>query len=515
MLTPDAIGYLERHPAVLDAACREIPDLFVWHVLGHRPTTMHTQLQRYMDRPGRVKRVQLPRNHGKTQQLSVGRIAWMIGRNPNIRVQIIQNNRPDAGKTVANIKAVLESERFQRVFPEVKPHPEEWGKLALSVKRDKILRDPTVSAQPIFGAAGNRADVMVFDDIENLENSIRQPALRQQVKEAVQNTWIPVLEPDGQEWDIGTPWHVDGITMDWRRDSEHGGAEMFMRACAGTVESPWPEKFPPDVLAEMRRKMGEIAYTRAYELKPLSGEETVFNEEDLSASARPLPDRSTMKAPVRWMGIDLAFSEQDQGITARKKESADPDWSVAEVADLDAHGHVWMVEVMRKKCSYPDWKLRALAFAQRNSVARVKIECNGPQKGLAQDMAAMFGSVGIACIMPTKESHKDKYSKACAVQAVVEQHRFHLRTTTGGEIMPDMRPLLTEMSQFPLGAHDDLTDVAVSLMAEARVGGVAGIPDKAPDYTLASDIEATLEEPVAVGAEAYAQWHDDEWGGLD
>lgn len=507
VLNPEWLTYLEKHPAVYFAACRKIPDLFIWHVLGAAPCKMHVELQRYMDEAGGTKRVQMSRNHGKTTQLSIGRVAWLVGNNPNLRVQIIQNNRPDASKTVKAIKEVFESDKFKQVFPEIQPNTEEWGKLQLSVKRDRVgLRDPTVSAQPIFGAAGSRADLMIFDDIENLDNSIRQPAMREQVKEAYRNTWLPVLEPGGQEWDISTPWHVDGISMDWRRDSESGGPAMFFRACEGTVRSPWPEKFTHETLADLRRKMGEIAYTRAYELKPLSGDETVFKEADLLGSARPLPDRDALRSPVRWATLDLAYSEDTQGLKGRSRNEAD--WSVMAVADIDSTGNIWMVEVMRRKCSYPDFKARALAMAQRSNVARIKIEANGPQKGIAQDIAQAFNAVGISCRAEQREA-KDKYSRAAMQQHVVEQGRFHLRTMSGGELMPDMRPMLVELSQFPLGSHDDMVDVAVDLMAEAKVGGIAAPLERGHDYTLARDIEAALNEPVAVGADEYAAHHSD------
>src|SRR5690606_34999316 len=130
---------------------------------------------------------------------------------------------------------------------------------------------------------------------------------RNQVKEVYAEVWLPTLEPGGREWRQATPWHIDGITMDWIREAQTGGVPMFHRVCDGTRSSPWPEKFPPEELRSRRKRMGEIAYARAFMLKALSGDEVVFRDTDLDAAKCPLPDRSKLRSPTRWAAIDLAF----------------------------------------------------------------------------------------------------------------------------------------------------------------------------------------------------------------
>lgn len=175
LLTVEEAEYFKRHRRAWLEACRRSPTLFLAHVLGTGgiPGRMHVELQGFLAKGG-DRNTFVPRNHGKTTQNSVGLTAFRIGRNPNLRVQIVQATKPDAKKTVRSIKRILESDRYREVFPWVEPDKEQWGVESLCVKRTRLgLRDPTVSAQPINGTAGQRADELVPDDIENFDNSIR------------------------------------------------------------------------------------------------------------------------------------------------------------------------------------------------------------------------------------------------------------------------------------------------------------------------------------------------------
>jgi predicted phage terminase large subunit-like protein len=501
------IAYLEKKPRLYDEACREVPDLFIARMYRIAPCRMHIEMQRFLD-ANPVGGIFIPRNHGKTTQVTIGRMAWEIGRNPNMRIQIVQNTLPNARKTVGAIKETLESDAFRQVFPEIIPDRDDWGAGSLTVKRTKLgMRDSTVTAQPIFGKAGQRSDLLAFDDIEDFDNSIRQEGMRSQVKEAYRETWLPTLEPDGREWRQATPWHIDGITMDWVREGQSGTTPMFFRACEGISSSPWPEKFTPAVLKAYRDKMGEIAYSRAFCLRAMSGEEVVFRDSDLLDNACPLPDRARLRSPVRWTAIDLAFSDEERAIGRRGKDEAD--YSVMGIADLNADGHVYMVRVHRQKTSYPKFKQLVVSEAVRSGVRRAVIESNGPQKGLRQDLATELAKVGIATIVGNRRN--DKFARASAVQNVVEQGRFHLRTGPDGELLDDMRPMYREMSMFPVAGKDDTVDVAVDLMAQSRIDGLPE-PDKVYDNTALEDIKAlhTMAVSPRDSVEDYLRLN--EWG---
>ena len=329
------------------------------------------------------------------------------------------------------------------------------------------------------------------------------------MKEAYRETWLATLEPGGREWRCATPWHIDGITMNWWEEAEKSkSGAVFVRRCEGTESSPWPEKFDAAELLKRRAKMGEIAYSRAFLLKAITGEEVIFKEEDLRGGFAPLPAERRIPGRKRIAAVDLAFSDAEQTVK-RGKHAAD--FAVLGIADIGTDGHCWMVRVVRLRCSYPEFKKMAIAECRRWGVQKVKIESNGPQKGLRQDLGQAFAEVGISH-QSGKDRDKDKTARASMQQAVVEQRRFHLRTDDRGELMTDMQVMFDELRTFPVGNHDDTVDVALDLMAEARMGNpMEGREKRKPDPTLVSDIEKDLEaweETVEVGPRAYARYHE-------
>lgn len=511
ILTPAEVAVFEKKPHLFYAACRAIPSLFISYVLDVEPCPMHLRLQGFLSSPGQSKDVRLPRNHGKTTQVSVGRVAWEIGNNPDIRVTVVSNNQQNAKDTVGAVKNVLESANFLNVFPDVQPDLDDWGTFSLTVKRNKVgLRDSTLKAQPIFGKAGYRSDLLIGDDLSDFDNAIRQPALRPMVKDFWVNVWEYTLEPDAREWVVGTPWHFDDVMMEREKEAARNGT-LFREAVEGTDEevlaglgrSPWAEKFDGALLRQRFLK-SRVAFSRAMRLVPTSGEETIFKEDDLKASMRPLPEK--LAGSERVGAIDLAFSGDELGVPkmaggARKKQELDR--AVLGVADITTSGDCWMVHAAGMRDSYPKFKDFVVAQCQRLNVHRVVIETGNKQTTLRDDLGRELGRVGI--ISQGRVRSDDKAVRASRVQHVVEQHRFHLRTDTAGNLMPSMQMMFDELVQFPLGSHDDHVDVAVDLMAEAekKIGAVE-IPAVAHGSLKAADIEALND--IAEARSAAGQW---------
>ena len=198
-------------------ACRNSPDWFVSVVGGLTQADIHRRIQSHLTDHDDCY-IELHRGIGKTVQITT-RLAWEIGRNPDIRIKLVQQNQPKASDSVRRVKRIIESKEFRWAFPEVRPDPEQWGAEAMTVQRDTMDADPTLHAQGIFGRAGGRYDLIVGDDICDMANAVRSPTDRERVKEFWANNWLPMADESRGEtrcWQIGTPYHVDDITADWR-----------------------------------------------------------------------------------------------------------------------------------------------------------------------------------------------------------------------------------------------------------------------------------------------------------
>lgn len=456
-------------------AARENPAAFVALAIG-KPVS---GLQREMIAHSLIHRewyAEIPRGHAKTSTYAY-LCAWWLGVRPDARFKIVSQNDETASATSRFIRDIIRSPAFRATFPAVTLKPGEDTVTAWSIVAPGLppRRDPSVQASGVFGRTGGRADVIWFDDLCDLRNSVLQPALREQVKEAVSNVWLPMLDPSGPHpsrvWRSATPFHVDDLTADWRRECAEAGT-LLRRPCKGT-ESPWPEVFTPTILAERRKAMGPMGYARAYELVPLSSDLLVFRPEWLGYYR--LADLPTVTRTVAAL---------DWGYGKKAQERDDPDYSVCLVGEVDASRRLFLTDILRVRESFPVFAKQAASLLSRRGASAVLAEANGPQKGIFDQFRDLTSQPMVAV-----ERTTDKHIRAAGAQPFVEQGRLMFPTDEAGKVLPSFQPVIDELLAFPAGSHDDTVDAVVDLCGEAVRG------------TLTRDEKAAkrIEKPDAIG----------------
>lgn len=453
-----------QNPAAFIALClgRPISGLqrqMLWHAMTH--------LSWYAE---------LPRGHAKTSTNSY-LAAWWLGVRPETRIKVVSQNDESGGSTSRFIREIVRSPAFRATFPEVVLKSGEDRVTAWSVTAPGVAprRDPSMQGVGIFGRTGGRADVIWFDDICDLRNSVLQPALRDQVKEAVRNIWIPMLDPSAAHpsrvWRTATPFHTDDMTADWRR--EHATDSTLLRKPCEGDESPWPEIFTPEVLKRRRDEMGAMAYARAYELVPLSSDLLVFRPEWFGyyrTSERPRVSRTV--AAIDW------------GYGRREQERDDPDYSVCIVGEVDAQRILHLTDVLRVREPFPTFARQAAALLDRRGASVVLAEANGPQRGIFDQ----FAEITKQPMVPV-ERVADKHIRATGAQPFVQAGKLRFPTDESGSVLPAMQVVIDELTAFPAGSHDDTVDVVVDMCMEATRGTLS-----------ASDLgQKRIERPDAIG----------------
>ncbi len=147
------------------------------------------------------------RSSGKSTIVGVF-CAWLLYRNPNIRILVVAADSVLARKMVRNVKQIIET------FPlveNIRPHKKsEWASGSFTVERSKALRDPSMMAVGLMSnATGSRADVIICDDVEvpkNCDSFQKRQDLREKLLE-----YSFILVPDGMQIFIGTPHTLDTI----------------------------------------------------------------------------------------------------------------------------------------------------------------------------------------------------------------------------------------------------------------------------------------------------------------
>jgi len=365
-------------------ACRACPNSFIEHVFTDprtkrpfRQADIHRQWHAHIDAHPRAL-ILAPREHGKTDQLAVGRVLWALGRDPDVRVKLVCEDDGTARKRLVAIRAHIErNERLHQVFPNLRKHPdlEDWGRIQFTVARRSMDKEPSVEAAGVMSSAvGGRADLLVFDDVVDLRNSIAQPSLREVVKETFYNVWLNLLVQDGRALYVATPWHADDLTAELRKSSGWGVLEHPIDESFTPV---WPEAWSTERLEQRSREIGSLAFARGFRLVPMADEDAMFRT--IADCLRP--DLSLDDVDARWprfTGVDLGHSKrksQGRGRYSRKEKP----YTVIFTLAVDPDGRRWPVEIRRGHWSGPDTARQVLDVHAEHHPLVIMIESNAYQ----------------------------------------------------------------------------------------------------------------------------------------
>ena len=334
-----------------------------------------------------------PREHGKTEQVVIGRVLWELGRDPQLRVKIVCQDDETSKKRLTSIQGHIErNPRLKLVFPDLRPNPElsDWSKHSGTIARQGEDKDPSVEACGILSAGvGGRADLLVFDDVVDFRNAISQPALREVFKDAFRNVWVNLLSRAGRAVYIATPWHEDDLT----HELERSPAWSTLRMPIGEDMSPiWPEMWPKSRLEERLLDIMPRAFSRGFRLLALSDEDAIFRA--VTACIRPdLSGQHIRDEWPRYVGVDLGHSRRKARLSGPEKP-----YTVIFCLAVDPRGRRWPVEIRRGHWTGPETARQIVDVHEQHLPEVIVIENNAYQDTLLD----WLGMVETATPMPLR-----------------------------------------------------------------------------------------------------------------
>jgi len=310
---------------------RKRPARFGEYILGLVPTAFHIEWQDLCSTYNRLLFF-APIEHGKSTQISVLRVLWELGTNPDLRIAIISDTETKAKKWVSLVRANIESNpAVRRVFPDLVPEDRPgyvavWSDERFNVRRSSLAAfteaDNSLRA---FGRGGplggSRFDLIICDDILDFENA--------RTVNSRDTTWEWYKSPEGplsrcvkggRIIDIGTAWHED----DYRHRIERELKEFHVaRYQAGLGICRWPEVWSEERLAAKLAE-GELEYARQFLNIPF-GEATGYLPILSVRKCQELCDDppgywmgDVPKEAIRWAttGVDIGGTTDPSGAKA-------------------------------------------------------------------------------------------------------------------------------------------------------------------------------------------------------
>lgn len=315
-----------------------------------RQAPFHDKMHRMVRSNDRVVMWGSP-STGKSLQLAVAWPLWLLGRDQNLHIAIIQATDNLAKKTIRAASAYIDDpmspgwQPLHEVFPDLKASKRAdavWNTHAITVERTTTARDPSYQACGLFGnILGARLDVIVLDDILTFTNT-RSPEQRQKVVDWIITTVLNRLDPErGRIVFMGNAWHPSdamhvfaegkldaeiesGLTTDAKvKKSSWASARFPLRDEHG--KTTWPDKWPQHLLDKEYNRIPPGEAARTFDCVASSDATSRFKRAWFAKSKVPrlagmLEGRVALMRALRpdddqrayYCGVDLAFADPEK-----------------------------------------------------------------------------------------------------------------------------------------------------------------------------------------------------------
>lgn len=241
---------------------------------------------------GRYKLLMLPVAHLKTSIASHAFPIWAMiqpaDRNLlfhsfagyDLRI-LLQGESTD--RALENMKVIsqnLESNRILRylwkdVFwsdprREAVEHGGVWAATALTVRRRKILPEPTITAIGVgTGVEGRHYDIIIIDDLACFDAALSEVTMNR-AKMKRRSLRSRLNDPTRSiEIGVGTHWTPTDIYVEWKKDPD---VSVMIRSAIENGEAIWPERHPLESLLAKQAEegMGKVLFSANWMNNPLN-----------------------------------------------------------------------------------------------------------------------------------------------------------------------------------------------------------------------------------------------------
>jgi len=399
--------------------------------------------------------INLPPRSAKSTIVSVALPAYLLGRDPTMRVIVVSYNQELATYFSRQTRQVMQSDWYRALFPST----------AISMRAAETMfytsqggfRMSTSTNGTLTGRGG---DVIIIDDPLKGDDAYSQTARDASIEWAM-NTLFTRLDDKskGAIILVQQRQHEDDMsgymlrTGDWLHLNlpaicEEPGEPILLsrkplryhRREIGDVLDPARE--PIDVLLALKAQMGNTAFSAQYQQSPIPADGDIIS--------------------IGWFG---RYKELPTGgelvlsIDTASKPGLRNDYSVISVW-LIRDNHFYLVDIWRKRVEYPELRSKVIELADTLAPDVILIEDKGSGIGLIQDLKAETIGYPVIAFDP---GQYDKETRMRVQSARIETGLVHLPREARW-----LEEFEKEVRQFPNGSHDDQIDAMSQILEWKR-----------------------------------------------
>ena len=407
---------------------------------------------------GKTKRViiNMAPRHTKSEFASYLLPAWMVGRNPKLKIIQSTNTTELSVRFGRKAKALMDSPEYKSVFKtRLNPDSQAAGKWETEQGGEYY------AAGVGSAITGRGADLLIIDDPHTEQDALNNQALERTYD------WYTSgprqrLQPGGSIVVIMTRWNEKDLTgrlLNAQKGVKSDQWEVVeFPAILPSGKPVWPEYWKLEDLESVKASIPLTKWNAQYMQNPTSEEGALIKREWW----RNWEDEDMPPLQHVIQSYDTAFM---------KKETADysaiTTWGVF-TENEDAPPSLILLDALKGRYEFPE--LRRIALEQYGywNPETVIIESKASGLPLTYELRKM----GIPVINFSPSRGNDKHTRVNAVSPLFESGLIW-----APKDMDFAQEVIEECAAFPYGDHDDLVDSMTQAVMRFRQGGLINHPE--------------------------------------
>mgnify|MGYP003633816940 FL=1 len=411
---------------------------------------------------GKIKRliVNMPPRHTKSEFASYLFPAWMVGKNPKLKVIQTTHTGELAVRFGRKMKNLVDTSEFAQVFEDCKIAAD-----SKAAGRWETNKGGEYYAAGIGGAiTGRGADLLIIDDPHSEQDALSETAM-DSAYEWYTSGPRQRLQPGGAIVIVMTRWSTKDLTGKLLNAQSEPKADQWevieFPAILPSNKPVWSNYWKLEELEGVKASLSEGKWQAQWQQNPTSEEGSIIKREWWQEwKEKEIPDLVHI-----IQSYDTAFS---------KKETADfsaiTTWGVFYPPNKGPH--LILVDVRKGRWDFPELKKIALEEYKYWEPETVIIEAKATGTPLTHELR----QIGVPVVNFTPSKGNDKHVRVNSVAPLFEAGKIYYPA--------DKRwaeEVIEECAAFPYGEYDDLVDSTTQALMRFRQGSFINLPDDYQD----------------------------------
>ena len=409
---------------------------------------------------GKINRliVNMPPRHTKSEFASFLLPAWMVGRNPKLKIIQATHTGELAIRFGRKAKTLIDSDDYRKIFDtRLREDSQAAG-------RWETAQGGEYFAAGVGGAiTGRGADLLIIDDPHSEQDALSATAMESAYD------WYTSgprqrLQPGGKIVCVMTRWSTKDLTGKLLAHQKEAKSDKWhvveFPAILEDDDPPvpvWPEYWKLEELESVKATLPVGKWNAQWMQNPTSEEGAILKREWWRKYDRE--DIPALHHVIQ--SYDTAFL---------KKETADysaiTTWGIF-YPDEDSGANLILLDAIKGRCEFPELRRLALEQYKYWNPETVIVEAKASGLPLTHELRQM--DIPVINFTPSKGNDKHVRVNTCA--PLFE---------SGMIWAPDEKfaqEVIEECAAFPFGDHDDLVDSTTQAIMRFRQGGLLKHPE--------------------------------------